>query len=168
MRTADAVCSQYDRPAGVVRRFQVSLYSIEPNRLKRIFNLSASFSDNERGSDLLTENVLVSQGGEDAVELRPEVSLVGVAFTFPRRRERLAGAASGDTGLVVWPSGKTQGKGPSGDSAEEVQLGESNKFLWLDFNNASFIHDSVRDFTRLYEIANPFGRILVNFVVEVH
>jgi hypothetical protein len=72
VRGADAVCAQYDRPAGVTFSFQVCRYSIEPSVAHRAFNLLAK--DDVRAAL-----------ADEAEELGPQVPLVGSAFAFAGR-----------------------------------------------------------------------------------
>jgi hypothetical protein len=155
MGRAEAVCSKNDRPNGVVLAFQILRYSIEPTKSNRCRHL-------------LSKQDWRLTLADEPEHFGPEMAIVVLAFLLSGTAEALARRGPCPAGEVVWDSGKTHGKGPSGNPTEPVALGVSHKLLWLNFNNASFIHDSVRDFTRLDEIANPFGRILVDFVIEIH
>jgi len=117
---------------------------------------------------LFTEHVVEPHGVDDSEELRPEMSLVGVAFAFSCGAERLARTRSCNARLVVGPSGKTQGKGPACDSCEEVQLGKSHKLRWLYFGDAALIHDSIRYFAGCNQITNPLRGVFVDLIVEIH
>jgi hypothetical protein len=59
---------------------------------------------------------------DEAIELGPEVALVGKSCSFSGGAERLAGAGAGPDGPVVGPSCKTEGVGPDADTGEEVAL----------------------------------------------
>jgi hypothetical protein len=61
--------------------------------------------------------------GDEAIELRPEVTLVGKSGSLSGGAEGLAGAGAGPDGSVVGPSCKTEGVGPDADTGEEVALG---------------------------------------------
>jgi hypothetical protein len=104
------MCAQNDRPAGVVFRFHVCEYSIEPPHANRALNL---LSKDDCRAALADE---VEHGW-------PEVAVVLVPFALARGRERLAGTRARPNRSVCWPSGKLQGKGPSADTAEVMDLG---------------------------------------------
>jgi hypothetical protein len=68
MRCADAVCAQYDRPAGVAFSFQIREYSVEPTVANRTFNLFAK--DNPRMAL-----------ADEPEHFRPEMPLVVRSFS---------------------------------------------------------------------------------------
>jgi hypothetical protein len=109
VRGADARRAQIGRPNGVARCFHVSVYSVEPAKT------------------VLTRNLLSKDNwrmalGDEAIELRPEVTLVGKSCPLSGGAEGLAGAGAGPDGPVVGPSGKAEGIGPDADPGEEVAL----------------------------------------------
>jgi hypothetical protein len=79
MRRPEAVCAEYDRPAGVTFSFQVCRYSIEPTLANRARNLFAKYNARAALADEIEED-------------GPEVPGIGLGESFPRRGERLAGA----------------------------------------------------------------------------
>ncbi len=72
VRRADAVCAQYDRPAGVAFSLQVCEYSIEPTVPNRTRNLLAK--DDARAAL-----------ADEPEHVGPEMTLVAGAFPLPRR-----------------------------------------------------------------------------------
>jgi hypothetical protein len=114
MRTADTVCAQYGRPAGVTFSFQVCRYSIEPTVPNRACNL-------------LPKDIFRAALADEIEEHGPEVALVGLGEPFAGCAERLAWAASCPRRTVCGPSCELEGKAPSTDSREEVALGVSSK-----------------------------------------
>jgi len=72
MRRADAVCAQYDRPAGVAFAFQVCEYSIEPSVPNRACNL-------------LTNDAVRAALADEPEHLRPQVPFVARAFPLACR-----------------------------------------------------------------------------------
>jgi hypothetical protein len=64
VRRADAVCAQYDRPAGVAFSLQVCEYSIEPSVPNRACNL-------------LAKDALRATLADEPEHFRPEVAIVG-------------------------------------------------------------------------------------------
>jgi hypothetical protein len=109
VRGADARSAQIRHPNGVSRYFQVSAYSVEPAEAVLARNLLSK--DNWRMAL-----------GDEAIELGPEVALVGKSCPFSGGAEGLAGARAGPDGSVVGPSCKTEGVGPDADPGEEVAL----------------------------------------------
>lgn len=106
--------------------FQVRTYSGEPDTSREAANLFA-------------KDCCRSALGDEAVELGPEVSWVGVALFFARRRPGLAGTGAGPDGLVLGPSGQLQGERPAADTVEEVALSIVGDFFSLNCGNASAI-----------------------------
>ena len=82
VRRTEARSAGIDRPDGVTRSFQVSLYSVEPSKPVTARNLFAKHH---------VRSALVNEGEPS----RPEVSLVGEASLASGGAEGLAGAASG-------------------------------------------------------------------------
>ena len=75
MRRPDARSAKIDRPAGVIRSFQVSLYKVEPSKAVLARNL---FTKDDWRAALADE---VVEGG-------PEVPLVSKPAAFACRAER--------------------------------------------------------------------------------
>ena len=112
VRCADAVCSQYGRPAGVAFAFQVCRYSIEPALADRACNL-------------LAKDQLRAALADEPEERGPEVARVGVTESFAGVAVRLAGAASGPKRSGWINSGELKREAPAADSGEEMALCES-------------------------------------------
>jgi hypothetical protein len=110
MRGADARSAQICRPDGVARCFHVRLYSVEP-------------SEAVLARNLLSKDDWRAALCDEAIELGPEVPLVGKSCSLSGGAERLAGAGAGPDGLVVGPSCKTEGVGPDADPGKEMALG---------------------------------------------
>jgi hypothetical protein len=122
VRGVDRESRNICRPAGVATSFQIRSNSIEPSVPSLSRNL---LSHDDRGS----------AGGDEAVEVGPEVSGVINSGAFACDRERLAGAASGLDGSVVRPPGEAEGVRPSADPGEEVTLGVPPKFISGNIDN---------------------------------
>jgi hypothetical protein len=71
---------------------------------------------------------------------RPEVPIVSGAFLSAGGAEGLAWTGSSPDGSVVSIAGASQRIGPDADAGEEVALGISHKFIWLDIFNAPLIN----------------------------
>jgi hypothetical protein len=108
--------------AGVAFSRQIRLNSVEPTIPSRSTNLFAK--DDRR-----------SAGGNEPVKVRPQVPWIVCPKSFPGDGERLARARSGPDGLIVWPSGETEGVRPSANAGEEVGLGESSQIVWGNIDN---------------------------------
>jgi hypothetical protein len=109
VRGADARSAQIRHPNGVSRCFQVSAYSVEPAEAVLARNLLSK--DNWRMAL-----------GDEAIELGPEVTLVGKSCSLSGGAEGLARTRAGPDGPVVGPSCETEGVGPDADPGEEVVL----------------------------------------------
>jgi len=127
MRGADATSWQYHRPAGVVFRFQVIEYSIEP-------------SVPNRARHLFSKDCCRATLADEPHELGPQVALVGCPFAFPGARERLAWAGTGPNRPATVPSGEVEGDGPATDASEEMALVESIKVASVHIRNTPFVH----------------------------
>jgi hypothetical protein len=77
MRRADARSAEIDRPAGVARVFQVSVYKVEPT--KAVFACNLFTKDNVRAAL-----------ADEVVERGPQVPLIIKPCSFACRAERLA------------------------------------------------------------------------------
>jgi hypothetical protein len=122
MRGADARSAQICRPNGVARCFHVRLYSVDPSEAVLARNL---FSKHDWRAAL----------GDEAIELGPEVALVGKSCSFSGGAEGLAGAGAGPDGPVVGPSCETEGIGPDADPGEEVALRVALEVAWSHVPN---------------------------------
>jgi hypothetical protein len=122
VRGVDRESRNIDRPPGVASSFQISANSIEPP--------VPSLSRN-----LLSHDDRWSVGGNETVEVGPEVAGVVNSGSFACDRERLTGARARPQRPVVWPPGKTEGVGPPADTGEEVALGVSPKFIRGNIDN---------------------------------
>jgi hypothetical protein len=132
VRRADARSRDTDRPDGVTDSFQVSRYSIEPAVANRCFNL-------------LTKDDWRAALADEAIPYRPEVAIVGPAFAFAGRAERLARAGSGPNRSVVGPACESQGEAPSADAGEKMALLISSKVIRRHLGNAALVHISGRN-----------------------
>jgi hypothetical protein len=152
MGRADARSAEINRPAGVARSFQVSLYKVEPTKSVLARNLLAKDDCRATLSDEVEEG-------------RPKVPLVSKPSSFARRAERLARATTCPDFAIVWPSGPPQGVAPDTDSCEEVALSVGLEVIWRDIFDASFIHITGSDVPGFDQVAQPFRRIWVKLVV---
>jgi hypothetical protein len=118
----------------VTRRFHVSLYKVEPSESVRTRNLLSKdwytfwFS-------VLDE---MKEGG-------PKVPLNSKPNSFACRAERLTRAGTGPDGTMVGPSSEAEGERPDAEACEEMTLGESQKFSWLDILDTPLVHFARRD-----------------------
>jgi hypothetical protein len=122
VRGVDRESRNIDRPPGVASCFQISSNSVEPSVPSLSRNL---FSHDDRGA----------AGGDEAVEVGPEVSGVVNSGAFACDRERLAGATARPHRSVVGPPGKAEGVGPAADPGEEVALGKASEFIRGNIDN---------------------------------
>jgi hypothetical protein len=155
MRTADAVCAQYGRPAGVTFFTQVCRYSIEPTFANRACNL-------------LPKDIFRAAFLDEIEEHGPEVPLVFVSELLSCCGEGLAGATSSPNRAVCGPSSELQGKRPSSDSGEEVALSIGSKVIWTNINDASGIDISCWDEFLSDKLSEPSCCFWVKFIVVVH
>jgi hypothetical protein len=91
VRGVDRESRNIDRPPGVASCFQISSNSIEPSVPSLSRNL---LSQDDRGS----------AGGDEAVEVGPEVAGIVCSGSFARDRERLARARSCPDRTIRRPS----------------------------------------------------------------
>jgi hypothetical protein len=122
VRGVDRESRNICRPAGVTFSRQISAHSVEPTIASLPRNL---LSHDDRGPD----------GGDEAMEVGPQVPWIVCTGAFSCDAERLARARSGPDRPVVWPSGKTEGESPPSDSGEEVALGEASEVQRLNIDN---------------------------------
>ncbi len=134
MRSTDARSAQIDRPAGVTRSFQVSLYKVKPTEPSFACNLLAK--DNVRAADL-----------EEVEPVWPEVPLISVPISSACLAERLARARAGPDRSIVGPPGTAQGVTPHPDARKEVILGKIMKLPGGYVSDVSFIYYPRGDMT---------------------
>jgi hypothetical protein len=91
VRRADARSAKIDRPDGVFRAFQVSLYNVEP--LQAIVT-----------SNLLAKRDVRAILFDEAEQVWPQVPLVAESGAFACDAERLTGTRACPDGPVVWPA----------------------------------------------------------------
>lgn len=151
MRRADAVCAEYRLPNGVTFSFQVCTNSIEPPVPNRSFNL-------------LTKDALRATLADEPEHMRPEVSLVGVAFLLARRRVGLAGTRASPDGSIIGPSSQSKSEGPSADAREEVDLRERFEVGRVNFGDATLIDFTLRNQTINHQFPKPSGSAGIELV----
>jgi hypothetical protein len=152
MRRAEARSAGIDRPDGVVRSFQVSVYKVEPTEAVLACNLLAK--DDVRAALR-----------DEAEEVGPEVAGVIDAAALSGCAERLTGTGAGPDGPVVGPPGKTQGVAPDADAGEEVALSKSRKSVWRNVPNVSFIDFPTRDVSLIDKFPQPIRCFRIDLVV---
>ena len=155
VRGADAVCAQYDMPAGVAFSFQVALYSVEPTVANRCFNLLTK--DDWRAADL-----------DKVKEDGPEVALVCEAEFLSGGGECLTGTRPIPKWRVAGDSGELEGERPSADAGEEVTLGVACEVPGIDIFDGSFIDFSFGQQPSFDQFPQPRCGLRVEFVVVVH
>jgi hypothetical protein len=137
-RRTEARSANIERPEGVVLRFQVRPYNVEPSESVRACNLLA------KDWYFFTLSVLY-----EVEEGRPKVPLISNPCFFACRAERLARAGTGPCGAIIGPSGKAEGVGPYSKAGEEMALGESHKLIWLDILDTPCVNFARRNQTFL-------------------
>jgi hypothetical protein len=152
VRSTDARSREYERRAGVVAVFQVSLYKVEPSEAVLSFNLLTK--DRSRAALL-----------DEMVERGPEVPLVSKPSSFACLGERLARTGASPNRSVVAPSGSPKGVAPNADAGEEVALRETAQVAWEDILDASLVNDSMGDVSGINEVSEPLSCIGVDLVV---
>lgn len=88
MRGTEARSAEIDRCCGVIRSFQVSLYSVEPSEAVLACNL-------------LTKEELRAALRDEAEEFGPKVSVIIGSFAASGRAEGLARGAPGPYGVII-------------------------------------------------------------------
>lgn len=152
MRGTEARSAKIECPAGVVLRFQVSLYMVEPTE--------AAFARN-----LLTKDNARSALGDEPMEGRPEVPLVSKPCSLACAAERLARAGPGPDRPVVWPPRLPERIGPDPDPGEEVALREPFEFARSDIKNTPLVNFTVGYEAGSYQVAQPLGCIRIDLVI---
>lgn len=153
VRSTDARRRERTSPEGITQSFQVSLYKVEP----RLCVLARN---------LLTKEAFRRALLDEPIDGWPEVPLVVKPSALACRAERLARAACGPDRAIIWPAGAAEGVGPSSDAGEEVDLIKSSKVGWADVLNISFIDYPWCDQPLGDQLAQPSGRLWIDFVVE--
>jgi hypothetical protein len=151
VRRADAVCAQYNRPAGVALFFQVCEYSIEPTVSNCTRNLLAKYP-------------LRASLANEREPSWPEVPRVRRAFPGPGDAERLAWTTTCPDWDVVGPACELQCIVPSADPGEEMGSPIGN-VIWFEFGNTSFTHISFRYQFARYQFAQPRRRARIVLIV---
>lgn len=113
MVCTDTESRQNGRPDFVTHGFQVIANAIEP--IAGVGHLFAKNNDRETCK-------------YEAPELRPHI--IRNRSASSRRRESLAGTASGPYLTVIRPSGEPKRVGPSADACEEMALVEPSQVIW--------------------------------------
>lgn len=152
VRCADARSAEINRPAGVVRVFQVSLYKVEPEKAVS-------------PSNLFTKDGCRSALADEMVPRGPQVALVSKPASFACRAERLAGAGAGPDGTVVWPSGEAERVAPDADAGEEMALPVTGKLGWNDIQHIPLVDVAGRDGPDADQFAQPCRRERIVFIV---
>jgi hypothetical protein len=152
VRRTDARSAHIGGPCCISHCFQVKAYSVEP-------------SPSVLARNLLSKDCWRAALCDEPVEGRPEVPLVGEAFSLARRAERLAGAGAGPDGVVIGPSGKAEGVAPDTDPREEMALSEIAEISSLNGDDRSSVNNSIRDMPFLDQLPQPGCGILVVLVV---
>jgi hypothetical protein len=130
VRSADARRAKIGRPDCISHAFQVSPNSVEPVSAKRARNL-------------LSKDDWRLALRDEAVELWPQVPLVGGAEPSAGGAEGLAGAGSGPDGAAVVPASGAQGVGPDADTGEEMGLSKPCDVCRSHVPNRPLIHNSI-------------------------
>ena len=130
VRRADARSAYINRPAGVIRCFQIMRYSIPPPQGSRACNLFAK----DRARAALAD---------EPEEHGPQVPVVGFRESLAGVGKWLAGAGTRPDGPVVGPSSQAKGKRPAPDPGEEVALDVSGELAGVDVCDASFVNSSM-------------------------
>ncbi len=152
MRRAEARSAGIDRPDGVARAFQVSVYKVEPTEAVLACNLFA-------------KDCVRAALRDEVEEGRPEMPLVVKPSAFACRAERLAGARCCPNWAIVRPPSTSQGVGPDADPPKQMHLDEIPHIVGVHIFDASVIYYPRRDLARLNEFAQPIRRKRINFVI---
>jgi len=153
VRGADARSAEIDRPDGVARTFQVSVYSVEP-------------SEAVARRNLLSKDDWRAALADETEPGRPEVALVSEPCTLARAAERLAGAASGPDGPVVGPASEAEGVAPHSDAGESMELRCGGNIHGIEFSHAMLIHHPFGDMSSVDQLAKPRCGEGVDLVVD--
>jgi len=152
VRRAEARSAGIDRPDGVARSFQVSVYKVEPTEAVLACNLLAK--DDVRAALR-----------DEAEEVGPEMSLVVEAASLAGGAERLTWARTGPNRTLVTPPGAAQGVAPDANPGEEVALGVTTKVIGFNVLDAALVDIARCDMSGLDKLAQPRRREWIEFIV---
>jgi hypothetical protein len=150
---ADARSAQIRRPDGKPHSLQVSEYSVEPR-------------PSVRARNLLSKDDWRAALSDEPEPLGPEVTSVIDALAPSRLRERLARAAPGPNGSVIWPSGKPERVRPGADAGESVELDCTRDVFGREIDDAARVDCSGGDVSGSFEVSQPVDGIRFILVVE--
>ncbi len=97
--------------------------------------------------------------------MRPEMSIVGPAFTFAGAGEGLTGTATRPNRSVIGPAGESERVGPAADAGEPMALDEPLDITGLNVLDVALIDFAIGNQPRFDQLAQPGRRVLVVFVV---
>lgn len=152
MRRAEARSAGIDRPDGVVRSFQVSVYKVEPSEAVLACNLLAK--DDVRATLR-----------DETEEVGPEVAGVVEASALAGGAERLTWTRAGPNRTLVTPPGAAERVAPDANPGEEVTLGISSEVIGAHVLDAAVVHVAWRDVSGLDEFAQPRRRERIYLIV---
>jgi hypothetical protein len=152
LRRRNSRSAQIGGPAGISICFQVSTYSGEP--------FSPILARN-----LFSKDSCRAALGDEAVKSGPEVSFVDMTLSLSRDRKRLTWTWPGPYGLVVIPSGETEGGAPAANAGEEMGLCVASEVVGWHVNDWALVNVSGSDVSSSDEVAQPLCGIGINFVV---
>lgn len=95
----------------------------------------------------------------------PEVAIVSKPISFACLGERLAWAGSGPDPAVVGPSGHAEGERPAAEPGKEMTLDVAGEIGGADIADVALVHVSGWNKSICAEVAEPFRRVRVDFVV---
>lgn len=167
VRTARAVCSQNDRPAGVTLCLQFSTNKVEPcNFVIRSAAIASDLSDDECGGRLLAEDDRGSSRSDESHPLWPEVVAALVALLSSGWRVVRARTRAGPDFEVVGPSGESERVAPYCNARERVELDDAFEVLGPEVGDASSVDASGRDVSGADEVLDPLRRVVIDLAVE--
>lgn len=152
MRRAEARSAGIDRPDGVVRSFQVSVYKVEPSEAVLACNLLAK--DDVRATLR-----------DETEEVGPEVAGVVEASALAGGAERLTWTRAGPNRTLVTPPGAAERVAPDANPGEEVTLGIASEVIGAHVLDAAVVHVAWRDVSGLDEFAQPRRRERIYLIV---
>lgn len=152
MRRAEARSASIDRPDGVVRAFQVSVYKVEPSEAVLACNLLAK--DDVRATLR-----------DETEEVGPEVTGVVETSAFAGGAERLTWTRAGPNRTLVTPPGAAERVAPDADPGEEVALGIASEVIGAHVLDAAVVDIAWRDVSSLDEFAQPRRRERIVFII---
>ena len=118
--------------------------------------------------DLLSEDDLGSALRDEAVELGPEVTLVGGALPLAGGAEGLAGTASGPCRSIGRPPGHVKSERPSSDTRKKVALDKTSQVVCPNKSDVTAVDHSWRKMPGGDQVLQPVGGVVVDLVVPVH